>query len=356
MHPIEELIASYNELNSCRITELHDEPSALEFMRFVSRNTPFVIRQAASEWPASKEWNALYLRHALGNQPVRVAITPDGYVALSQATSTAEQSLADSVAWHWFSKADAPVRLPNRETVFAKPCEEDQPFSEFLEDILRQEEQGEETLHEVRYAQTRRRFLPCVYDVAALLNDINVRRTENDNLRNEYESLFAQVLPEIAFARIALQQQPEAINLWIGNSRSVTVLHKDNYENIYVQILGRKHFVLLPPCCYPCVNEQGLRSATYERLNDKLQLKLDQTDEEVPFAIWDPDFPEEAATAFSKLAQPMRVTLEPGDMLYLPSMWYHKVSQSCSREGICVAVNYWYVNASMRLHATSQTN
>ena len=29
-------------------------------------------------------------------------------------------------------------------------------------------------------------------------------------------------------------------------------------------------------------------------------------------------------------------------MLYLPALWYHKVSQSCSDEGICCAVNYWY--------------
>lgn len=61
----------------------------------------------------------------------------------------------------------------------------------------------------------------------------------------------------------------------------------------------------------------------------------------VPFATWDPDRPDENATQYSGLAQPMRVTLEPGDMLYLPAMWYHKVLQSCSDEGICVAVNYW---------------
>lgn len=29
-------------------------------------------------------------------------------------------------------------------------------------------------------------------------------------------------------------------------------------------------------------------------------------------------------------------------MLYLPALWYHKVSQSCDEEGICCAINYWY--------------
>jgi jumonji domain-containing protein 7 len=177
---------------------------------------------------------------------------------------------------------------------------------------------------------------------------------ENDNLRHEYESLFGEVASDIAFARIALQRVPEAINLWIGNSQSVTALHKDNYENIYVQILGRKHFVLLPPCYYPCVNEQGLKPATYRRVEGgRLELQLDDTDERVPFATWDPDVAERRATPFSKLARPYRVTLCEGDMLYLPAMWFHKVSQSSSAEGLCVAANYWYVlpGVSWRLTA-----
>lgn len=135
---------------------------------------------------------------------------------------------------------------------------------------------------------------------------------------------------DIPFARIALQREPEAINLWIGNSRSVTALHKDNYENIYVQILGCKHFVLLPSLCHPCVNEQRLAPATYARRQQPeggLELRLDADADAdadttpVPFALWDPDVPEENATRYSPLACPVRVTLEPGDMMYLPSMW-----------------------------------
>lgn len=62
-----------------------------------------------------------------------------------------------------------------------------------------------------------------------------------------------------------------------------------------------------------------------------LELDQDQGEEEgqaedVPFALWDPDRPGENATAYSALAQPMRVTLEPGDMLYLPAMWCVDVS------------------------------
>ena len=40
---------------------------------------------------------------------------------------------------------------------------------------------------------------------------------------------------------------------------------------------------------------------------------------------------------FSK-AHIYTVTVNEGEMLYLPSLWYHHVSQS---DG-CIAVNYWY--------------
>lgn len=113
--------------------------------------------------------------------------------------------------------------------------------------------------------------------------------------------------------------------MWIGNSRSTTALHRDNYENIYVQIAGQKHFVLLPAICQPCVNEQELPPASYVRNGDDLVLQMEKDADNVPFALWNPDSthdtPHDHLTKYSHLAEPMRVTLYPGDMLYLPAMW-----------------------------------
>lgn len=147
-------------------------------------------------------------------------------------------------------------------------------------------------------------------------------------------SLFGEVRPSIPFARIALQKDPDAINLWVGNARSVTALHRDNYENVYVQIRGRKHFVLLPALCQPCVNEQDLSPTHYARppgggADGLVLVREDGAEREenggangrVPFATWDPDRPQVRATKYSHLARPVRVTLDPGDMLYLPAMW-----------------------------------
>lgn len=75
---IADLITSYNELNPSAVPELDSEPSPLEFMRYVARNTPFVVRGGASSWKAVQKWNTNYLLEAMQGQHVNVAVTPYG--------------------------------------------------------------------------------------------------------------------------------------------------------------------------------------------------------------------------------------------------------------------------------------
>jgi jumonji domain-containing protein 7 len=254
----------------------------------------------------------------MGDEPVNVAITPHG-------------------------NADSVLTLDDsgNNMIFVKPYETSEPFSSVIDAISSQE--------------------LCGRGQGGSRSDIRYAQTQNDNLRNEYSALFSDVPRDIPFARIALQKSPDAVNFWLGNSCSTTALHKDNYENIYVQVLGKKHFVLLPPVEAACVNERAVLAATYaprnphgydsdsdkytgEAIDNTLVPHIDTPDTPtyVPFCTWDPDNPSVNSTPFSHLSEPLRVTLEEGDMLYLPAMWYHKVSQSCNEEGICCAVNYWY--------------
>ena len=115
------------------------------------------------------------------------------------------------------------------------------------------------------------------------------------------------------------------MNFWLGNSKSITALHKDNYENIYCQLIGCKHFILLPPLSLPCVKELELTTASYVREEGELKIRLDEEGQKVPFPTWDPDMPDKITTQYSHLAQPIRVTLEAGDMLYLPALWCVKL-------------------------------
>ena len=79
--PIADLISMYHELNAAVVDELAEEPSGLEFMRYVARNRPFVVRGAASGWTAVRQWNATHLREAMQDSQVQAAITPCGWVS-----------------------------------------------------------------------------------------------------------------------------------------------------------------------------------------------------------------------------------------------------------------------------------
>lgn len=73
-----ELIENYHELNANVIDELWEEPSPLEFMRYVARNRPFVVRKGAQDWGAVQKWDSHYLLNVVGDSAVNVAITPLG--------------------------------------------------------------------------------------------------------------------------------------------------------------------------------------------------------------------------------------------------------------------------------------
>lgn len=77
---LKELITTFNDLNGSNVDQFDEEPSPLEFMRYVARNTPFVARGAASSWRAAQRWDAEYLKSALSDQTVNVAVTPFGSV------------------------------------------------------------------------------------------------------------------------------------------------------------------------------------------------------------------------------------------------------------------------------------
>lgn len=71
---------------------------------------------------------------------------------------------------------------------------------------------------------------------------------------------------------------------------------------------------------YPCIREKELKAASYVR-GEKGGLEISLEEEMIPFATWDPD-EEGEGEGYQRFAIPMRVTLEKGDMLYLPALWF----------------------------------
>ena len=75
------------------------------------------------------------------------------------------------------------------------------------------------------------------------------------------------------------------------------------------------------------------------RFNDLFDLIPAPSDNpHVPWIAADPTFENQDAAV-----EPLVITLKAGDTLYLPSMYFHQVSQGNDpNDGYCIAVNYWY--------------
>ena len=72
------LLETYFETNSDNIDYMIDNPSPLQFIKYVAKNRPFVVKGGCSTWPAVRKWNSNYLVQVMGDAEVDIAETPQG--------------------------------------------------------------------------------------------------------------------------------------------------------------------------------------------------------------------------------------------------------------------------------------
>lgn len=77
---VRELLVTYQELNGSVVEELNEHPTPLEFMKYVHKGRPFVVRGGVSDWPAM-QWTVEYLKKTMGETAIQVAVTPSGSVS-----------------------------------------------------------------------------------------------------------------------------------------------------------------------------------------------------------------------------------------------------------------------------------
>ncbi|KAL9186294.1 hypothetical protein ACHAXT_005532 [Thalassiosira profunda] len=175
---------------------------------------------------------------------------------------------------------------------------------------------------------------------------------QNDCMRTEASKLFAtKIFPEtFSFAEEAFGTgPPDAVNLWIGNERSVSSMHKDHYENLFYVCSGQKEFILCPPADVIFLHEGEFSSCTFRPVRDSAASSFswgvvsDGAEERTKWI--EPDIAKHMKDAgyrseFPLLpkAHPTKVLVSAGSILYIPALWYHRVTQTCETVG----VNYWY--------------
>ncbi len=115
--------------------------------------------------------------------------------------------------------------------------------------------------------------------------------------------------------------------VWLGNATQVAT-HFDLSDNFAVVALGRRRFTLFPP----------------DATADLYVGPFDVTLAGQPVSMVDPLAPDhERYPRFADaLAKAQFAELEPGDAIYIPTLWWHHVQATAP---INILVNYWHNDA-----------
>jgi len=280
----------YHDMNGSRFEILDSIPSSLEFSQLVRVGRPVLIKDSPIP-DAMHKWTDTYLVQQCGDRLISVAVTPNG-------------------------RADAVTRGDDGKLYFVEPHTEQMTMSDFLSK------------------------LSAGYNG----EDVHYLQSQNGNIfsnssgeGSEFEGLQSDLPGDLSWCTDALGSAPDAVNIWIGDSRSVTSIHSDPYENVYCVLRGSKAFTLFSPTEGWCMKERTYPHAQYTRSSTST-LALTPSPASTPPVRWSSILDPSDSDQLPPGAHPIHITVKAGESLYLPAGWWHYVRQS----DVTIAVNYWY--------------
>ena len=216
-----------------RVSAADLDPAAFE-RNFLHRNTPVIVQGAVQHWPAFKKWSPAFLNAECGDSNVTVSVSPDGW----------GDALVSLPSGHPFlekgSRLDSVPMDPVGEgcTAFVAPLEVNMRLGELL-CALSPELQGPTATGSVcsRARSDAPTGLPPVLSWLTRCHGVPYLSYQNDNLREQLPSLAKDIsgIPCLGWGERAkgssdmgllrgLNAAPDAVNLWIGDSRSVSCI------------------------------------------------------------------------------------------------------------------------------------
>ena len=280
-------------------------PTAEAFIaEHVKPNLPLIIRGAASHW-AAMHWSADSLTEEFGQHPVTVAP-----LHRSGPHAHLDKWLEDSSLW----EHDEPE---------PKVCD--------TQKLL--------VVSGVRVNMRLKKFMRMMHPDSTV--EAGFYADGAGNLGKSFPFLKRYFEPPPFATALDLKRA----DLWIGG-KSISRMHYDNLDNVFAQVVGRKTFVLSPP-------HEGAKIQGGKRLR-KAACKYTHPGQftrdgggVLHETVLNYLGVEREATALPTVS----VTLEAGDMLYLPFGWWHEVHShpDGARGHMCASVSHFYTPYYCRL-------
>lgn len=124
-----------------------------------------------------------------------------------------------------------------------------------------------------------------------------------------------ELAPDVEYPDLLDPSNFDEVNLWIG--QGTTPAHFDAYDNLLCVIRGQKFIRLYEPKWFP-------------------NMHVDRFQWSQAFA---PGADRSSFPGASNVPAPNEITLENGEILYIPPFWFHEVSVP---SGFAITLNYWY--------------
>ena len=119
---------------------------------------------------------------------------------------------------------------------------------------------------------------------------------------------------------LMLNPRRSSINVWIGQPHVIAHCHYDGYHNFYAQLYGTKKFTLFRPTNWPGLYPYPFLHPSHAQA----QVNVSDASDARGFPL------------VSKV-EAVEVVLQPGDLLYMPPLWFHHVESM----SVSISVNVW---------------
>lgn len=279
------------------------------FVDYLQISKPVIITGAIDSWKAKSKWTNRFLRQKYGNQKVHIKMSP---------TSDYE-GIEPAQWWENYERFYIPptvkFKLQFPDLVVPRPAPLNMNFSEFV-DLMELIGNG------------------SISNASAYL--------EYSSIRNYFPELEGDI-SEVGFLDDKMMLRH--LNIWLSDGNTLGKLHFDPFDNFLCMIDGTKELLLFEPHDNHQLYESHIPEAEYSVNKTTLKFQRRRLMESTsmvmsPVDIRQPDF--ERFPLF-KDARPLNCTIHEGDVLFMPSFWWHEVQsypdKTTKRN---LAVNYWY--------------